>query len=105
MADVRYDCLGTPHSSFLIKSKTGIGKYEYLYANMVRSGVISMDEALKTVDEREPKTAPEGFEEFLKSLDCDISILDGIKEKSIHNFKGRNTSIRRIAIKLREMLP
>ena len=105
MADVRYDCLGTPHSSFLVKSKTGIGKYEYLYANMVRSGVISRDEALKTVDEREPKTAPEGFEEFLKSLDCDISILDGIKEKSIHNFKGRNTSIRRIAIKLREMLP
>ncbi len=105
MADVRYDCLGTPHSSYLYKTRTGFGKYEYLYANMVRCGAIPREEALKTVNEREPKSAPEGFDEFLASLGCDISILDGIKEKSIHNFKGRNSTVRRLAIKLREMLP
>lgn len=105
MADVRYDCLGTPHSSYLFKTRTGIGKYEYLYANMVRCGVISREEALKTVDEREPKHAPEGFDEFLASLGCDISVMDGIKEKSIFNFKGRNSTVRKLAIKIREMLP
>lgn len=105
MADVRYDCLGTPHSSFLYRIRTGFGKYEYLYANMVRSGVISREEALKTVNEREPKSAPEGFEDFLASLGCDMSILDGIEKKSISNFKGRNSTVRRLAIRLREMLP
>ncbi|MCK4806572.1 MAG: hypothetical protein KAT09_02950 [Candidatus Aegiribacteria sp.] len=105
MADVRYDCLGTPHSSFLFRTRIGFGKYEYLYANMVRSGVISREEALKTVDEREPKSAPEGFDEFLASMGCDRSILDGIEEKSVSNFRGRNSTMRRLAIKLREILP
>lgn len=105
MADVRYDCLGTPHSSYLFRKRTGFGKYEYLYANMVRSGVISRDEALRTVEEREPKEAPDGFEEFLASIDCDSSVLDGIEEKSVFNFKGRNSILRKLAIKVREILP
>jgi len=105
MADVRYDCLGTPHSSFLFKSRTGFGKYEYLYANMVRAGVISREEALKIVDEREPKEAPEGFDEFLAGMDCDRSILDGIEKKSVFNFKGRNNFVRNIAMAVRRLLP
>lgn len=105
MADVRYDCLGTPHSSFLFKSRTGFGKYEYLYANMVRAGVISREEALKIVDDREPKEAPEGFDDFLAMLDCDRSILDGIKKKSVFNFKGRNNAVRKLAIIIRKLLP
>ena len=105
IADIRYDCKGTPHSSYIFRSRTGVGKYEFLYANMIRCGVISREEALKTVDEREPKSAPEGFEEFLESLGCDLSIMDGIKEKSVFSFKGRNRSVRKLAIKIREMLP
>ncbi|HOA05294.1 MAG TPA: N-acetyl sugar amidotransferase, partial [Candidatus Fermentibacter daniensis] len=65
MASVRYDCLGTPHSSYLFSRRTGFGKYEYLYSNMVRAGVISREEALRIVAEREPKEPPEGFDDFL----------------------------------------
>lgn len=105
MADVRYDCLGTPHSSYLFRMRTGIGKYEYLYANMTRAGVISREEALKVVDEREPMEPPEGFDDFLAGIGCDRSILDNIKEKSVFNFRGRNRAIRNLAIKARELLP
>lgn len=105
MADVRYDCLATPHSSYLFRMRTGFGKYTYLYANMVRSGVISREEALKTVQKREPDDPPEGFEGFLASLDCDASVLEGIEKKSVFNFRGRNSAVRRLAIKVREMLP
>ena len=105
MESVRYDCLGTPHSSYLFRLRTGFGKYEYLYANMVRSGVIARDEALKIVEEREPDGPPEGFDEFLADLNCDRSVLEGIEEKSVMNFGTRNRKIRKLAIKLREMLP
>lgn len=105
MADVRYDCLATPHSSYLYRMKTGFGKYTYLYANMVRSGVISREEALKTVDAREPDSPPEGFDEFLASLDSDRTVLEGIEKKAISNFKGRNSTVRNLAIRIREILP
>jgi hypothetical protein len=105
MADVRYDCLGTPHSSYLFSTRTGFGKYQYLYANMVRAGVISREEALKIVDEREPKEPPEGFDSFLHGIGCDRSILDGIEEKTVFNFKTRNRGFRNFAMKLRRMLP
>ena len=105
MADVRYDCLGTPHSSYLFRSRFGFGKYEYLYANMVRAGVISREEALKIVDEREPKDPPEGFDQFLKSIGSDSSILDGIEKLSVFNFKRRNSTVRDIAMKIRKKLP
>ena len=105
MADIRYDCLGTPHSSFLFKTRTGFGKYEYLYANMVRAGVIDREEALKIVEEREPKAPPEGFDEFLESIGSDRSILEGIEEKTVFNFKRRNRGIRDLAMKIRKKLP
>lgn len=105
MADIRYDCLGTPHSSFLFKTRTGFGKYEYLYANMVRAGVITREEALKIVNEREPKEAPEGFDEFLQSIGCDRSVLNGIEEKTVFNFKTRNRKFRDFAMKVRKLLP
>jgi hypothetical protein len=31
--------------------------------------------------------------------------MDGIEEKSVFNFRGRNRALRRLAIKVREMLP
>ncbi len=105
MADVRYDCLGTPHSSYLFLKRVGFGKYEYLYANMVRSGVIAREEALGIVKEREHREAPEGFDEFLESIGCDRSILDGLEEKTIFTFKSRNRAFRKLAMKVREMLP
>ncbi len=105
MKDVRYDCLGTPHSSYLFRRRTGFGKYEYLYANMVRAGVISRDEALEIVREREPDEPPEGFDEFLAMLGADRSVLEGIEERSVFNFRGRNSLLRRIAIWIRERMP
>ena len=105
MADVRYDCLGTPHSSYLFRLRTGFGKYEYLYANMTRAGVIDREGALRIVREREPDGPPEGFDEFIGALGCDRSILEGIEKKSVFDFKGRNRFIRDLAIRIREMLP
>ena len=105
MASVRYDCLGTPHSSYLFSRRTGFGKYEYLYSNMVRAGVISREEALHIVAEREPKEPPEGFDDFLAGIGTDRSILDGIEKKSVFNFRTRPGLIRNIAIRIREMLP
>lgn len=105
MASVRYDCLGTPHSSYLFRQRTGFGKYEYLYANMVRAGVIPRDEALRIVEEREPMEPPEGFDDFLAALDCDSGILEGIEKRSVFNFRSRPSWIRKLAIKVREMLP
>ncbi|MCC6872055.1 MAG: hypothetical protein IT351_06720 [Candidatus Fermentibacter sp.] len=105
MASVRYDCLGTPHSSYLFSRRTGFGKYEYLYSNMVRAGVISREEALRIVAEREPKEPPEGFDDFLAGMGTDRSILDGIEKKSVFNFRTRPGLIRNIAIRIREMLP
>ncbi|MBN2586771.1 MAG: hypothetical protein JXA64_07195 [Candidatus Fermentibacteraceae bacterium] len=105
VADVRYDCLGTPHSSFLYRMRTGFGKYEYLYANMVRAGVISREEALRIVGEREPREAPEGFDSFLRSIGCDRSVLQGIDEKSLFNFRSRNRRLRDMVVKVRGMLP
>lgn len=105
IADIRYDCLGTPHSSFLFKERIGFGKYEYLYANMIRAGVITREEALKIIDEREPKEAPEGFEEFLKSIGCDKSIMKDLDKKSVFNFKTRNKSFRNFAMRVRKLLP
>lgn len=105
MSSVRYDCLGTPHSSYLFRQRTGFGKYEYLYANMTRAGVIDREEALKIVEEREPKEPPEGFDEFLSGIGCDRSVLDGIESKSVFNFKTRNTSFRKFAIAVRKLLP
>lgn len=105
MADVRYDCLATPHSSYIFRLRTGFGKYEYLYANMVRSGVIDRDEALRIVAEREPVEPPEGFDEFLAGLGLDRSVLEGIENRSVFDFGTRNRSLRRLAIRMREMLP
>lgn len=105
MANVRYDCLATPHSSYLFRLRTGFGKYEYLYANMVRSGVISRDEALRVVAEREPEGPPDGFDEFLSGLGADRSILDGIEKKSVFNFRTRPGLLRKLAISIRERLP
>ncbi|MDM7992660.1 MAG: N-acetyl sugar amidotransferase [Candidatus Fermentibacter sp.] len=105
IASVRYDCLGTPHSSYLYSRKTGFGKYEYLYANMVRAGVISREEALRIVEEREPKEPPDGFDGFLAELGLDRGILDGIQEKSLINFRPRPGLVRKAAIRIREMLP
>ncbi len=105
MKDVRYDCLGTPHSSYLFRLRTGFGKYEYLYANMVRAGVIDREEALEIVRKREPKGPPDGFEEFIGALGCDMSVMDGIEEKSVFNFKTRNRKLRDLAIRIRRLVP
>lgn len=105
MASVRYDCLATPHSSYLFRLRTGFGKYEYLYANMVRAGVISREEALRVIDEREPKGPPEGFDEFLAGLGLDRGILEGIEKKSVFGFRGRPAGLRKLAIAIRERLP
>jgi N-acetyl sugar amidotransferase len=105
MADVRYDCLATPHSSYIFRLRTGFGKYEYLYANMVRSGVIDREEALKIVSEREPDEPPEGFDEFLAGLGLDRGVLDGIESRSVFDFGTRKRGLRDIAIRIREALP
>lgn len=105
MANVRYDCLATPHSSYIFRLRTGFGKYEYLYANMVRSGVISREEALKIVGEREPKGPPEDFDDFLAGMNLDRNVLDGLRERSVFNFKTRKRNIRKLAMKIRELLP
>jgi len=105
LSDIRYDCLGTPYSSYLFKKRNGIGKYEFLYANMVRAGLIDRDEALRIVAERESQDIPEGFDEFIGRLGCDRSILKDIEKISIFDFKSRNKSFRKLAIKIREMLP
>ncbi|NLP04924.1 N-acetyl sugar amidotransferase [Candidatus Fermentibacteria bacterium] len=104
-ADIRYDCLATPHSSYLFRLRTGFGKYEYLYANMVRSGVIGREEALKIVEEREPKEPPEGFDRFLAGLGLDRRALEGIEKRSVFNFRTRPGAVRRMAIAIRERLP
>jgi len=49
----------------------GFGEYEYLYANMARAGVISREEAPRSVEEREPEGPPEGLDEFLAKLGTD----------------------------------
>jgi hypothetical protein len=105
MSDIRYDCLGTPHSSYLFRRKSGFGKYEYLYSNMIRAGVIDREEALAIVMERETFELPEGFEEFVSKLGADCSILEETKDKSVFDFPGRKKGIRDLAIKIREMLP
>ena len=105
MSDVRYDCLGTSHSSYLFRQRTGFGKYEYLYANMVRAGVIEREEALRIVEEREPTEPPEGFDKFIGKLGCDRSILKDIEKKSVFNFKTRNRSFRDFAMSIRKLLP
>lgn len=105
MAAVRYDCLGTPHSSHLFRRRTGFGKYEYLYANMVRAGVIDREQALKIVTEREPVDPPEDFDGFLASIGCDRKSLEGIEEKSVFSFRTRPSWLRRLAIGFRERLP
>lgn len=105
ISDIRYDCLGTPYSSYLFRLHAGFGKYEYLYANMVRAGLIDREEALSIVDEREPKGIPEGFDEFMSRLKCDRSILKEIEGKSVFNFASRKKGIRKLAIRIREMLP
>lgn len=106
MSDIRYDCLGTPHSSYLFRCRTGFGKYEYLYANMVRAGVIDRAEALRIVEEREPWEEPEGFREFVSRLGADPDeVMRNIERKSVFNFRGRNRRLRKLAMKLREMLP
>lgn len=105
MSSIRHDCLGTPHSSYLFRRRTGFGKYEYLYANMVRAGAIDREQAMRIVAERDPVDPPEGFDDFLASLGCDLGILEGITEKSVYNFRTRNSRIRRLVIALRERLP
>ena len=105
LSDIRYDCLGTPHSSYLFKQRNGVGKYEFLYANMVRAGLVSREEALKIVAEREPDGPPEGFDEFIGKLHCDRSTLKNSRNRSIFDFKTRNKHVRKLAIKVREIFP
>jgi len=106
VSQIRYDCLGTPHSSYLFRCRTGFGKYEYLYANMVRAGVIDRERALEIVRDREAWEKPEGFEDFVCGLGADPQeVMDGIEEKSVFNFQGRNRALRRLAIRVREILP
>jgi N-acetyl sugar amidotransferase len=106
MSQIRYDCLATPHSSYLFRCRTGFGKYEYLYANMVRAGVIDREEALRIVREREAWNKPKGFDEFICGLGADPEeVMEDLEDKTVFNFKGRNRTLRRLAIKVREMLP
>ena len=106
MTQIRYDCLGTPHSSYLFRCRTGFGKYEFLYANMVRAGVMDREDAMEVIREREAWDRPEGFEDFICGLGADPDkVMEGLEEKSVFNFKGRNRTLRRLAIRIREMLP
>ncbi len=105
LSDIRYDCNGTPYSSYLFRKRNGVGKYEFLYANMVRAGLIDREEALKIVADRESDEIPEGFDEFFAQLGCDRSILDDNENKTVFDFKTRNKAVRKLAIKIREMLP
>ncbi|MFO7949938.1 MAG: hypothetical protein R6U36_06175 [Candidatus Fermentibacteraceae bacterium] len=73
---------------------------------MVRAGVIDRERALEIVRDREAWEKPEGFEDFVCGLGADPQeVMDGIEEKSVFNFQGRNRALRRLAIKVREMLP
>lgn len=105
ISEVRSDCAATQCSSYLFKLRTGFGKYEYLYANMVRAGAVTREEALRIVKQREPDSPPEGFEKLLSEIGCGVSDLEGIEKKSVFHFRTRNRILRRIAIRIRKLLP
>ncbi len=104
-ASVRSDCRGTVFSDYLFRLRNGFGKFEFLYANMVRAGAIDREEALRIVRERGSEHPPEGFAELLASFGCDAGVLDGIGSKSLSGFRTRPRWLRSLAISLRERLP
>ena len=105
VSDIRYDCLATPHSNFLFRRIAGFSKLEFLYANMVRAGYLDRQEALKILEERESDGVPYGFFEFMNGIGCDRSILEQTEGRSTFDFPSRRRSIRKLAIRIRNMLP
>jgi len=105
VSDIRYDCLATPHSNFLFKRIAGFSKLEFLYANMVRAGYLDRTEALKLLSEREHEGLPDGFLSFMESIGCPETILNDTEGRSTIDFQGRRKLIKKLAIRLREMLP
>lgn len=105
ISQIRYDCLATPYSNFLFKRIAGFSKLEFLYANMVRAGYLERNSALKLLGEHEKDGLPDGFLDFMDKIDCPENILDDTQGRSTFDFPGRKGLIRKMAIKIREMLP
>jgi hypothetical protein len=104
-ADSRRDCFATPVSDYIFRLRSGFGKFEYLYAGQVRAGCMSREEALRLAAGRSAAVSGEGVGAFLDLIGCDRSVLDGIGDRSIFDFAGRNRRLRSLALKLREVLP
>ncbi len=72
---------------------------------MVRAGYLERSKALKLLEEREQEGLPEGFLDFMKSIDCTEAILTETEGRSTLDFPGRNGLLRKVAMKVRKMLP
>ena len=72
---------------------------------MVRTGNLDRSTALELLSQRENTEIPEGFFDFMKSINCSESILEDTQGKSASDFKGRNQFVRSLAGKLRAKLP
>lgn len=105
LGDSRRDCLAGPVSDRIFRLRTGFGKHEYLYANLVRAGFIDRAEALDQVRRRESELGEADLENLLSLIGSDISVLEGIREKNSRNFAGRCGFTRRLAARLRAILP
>jgi hypothetical protein len=104
-ADSRRDCFATPVSDYIFRLRSGFGKFEYLYAGQVRAGCMGREEALEQAVERGSSVSAEGVGAFLSLIGCDRSVLEGIGDRSIFDFRTRNRTLRRLASRVRELLP
>jgi hypothetical protein len=105
LGDSRRDCLAGPVSDRIFRLRTGFGKHEYLYANLVRAGFLDRAEALDQLRRRGNELGEADVENLLALIGCDVSVLEGIREKNSRNFAGRAGFTRRLAARLRVILP
>jgi hypothetical protein len=105
LGDSRRDCLAGPVSDRIFRLRTGFGKHEYLYANLVRAGFLDRAEALDQLRRRGNELGEADVENLLALIGCDVSVLEGIREKNSRNFAGRAGFTRRLAARLRAILP
>jgi N-acetyl sugar amidotransferase len=92
--DVHFDCKVSPVATYNKKLKWGFGKREIKLAIYIRDGIISREEALAQISEKDGE--PPELEYWLKKLDLSREDLAKVKHLSYDGFKTYNFKILKI---------
>jgi N-acetyl sugar amidotransferase len=89
--DVHFDCKVSPVATYIKKLKWGFGKREIKLAIYIRDGIISREEALSQIAERDGE--PAVLDYWLKKLNLSREDLKKVKHLSYDGFKTYNINM------------